>query len=424
MATGDFLWLKTKLAFMAGRNSVAELDSNPNVPSDSLLAGQCVNEAYLDCYSPPPGGKRPGWALQTLGLQYSAPVSATIGVTQGSRTFTGYTPPANTVGSIVNVGGSYYTYAGQVGETGTGTVSPATIVGQTNDVALVNGQQSYAITFNTPFASVPPFFEAQIFMVSSSAEAFFATPDYSTLTASGVTVWLNGIPTAASAGSFIRWNASGPAGVPFSTGAYQFVEPVAEPTGSYSALFYHNSHVLPAADIELQFGPLVLGWGLLRPMNGRVEAVKWRQITYGDFWSPTPFGVGQMTSINWPGGVSQPTGTPIFYYIDNSAMQPAAPTTCRLVIWPLPTQLTTVQYEGWIMPVELSADGDLPIMPANLITRCLLPLCRERWVMNYKKYTGGNQQMIIANADKARAVLWNSSPGQRDRAFRQPLHNC
>lgn len=319
MAIGDFGWLKLQLAFMAGRNTVSELDNNPNVPSDSLLAGQCVNEAYLDCYSPSPGGKRPGWALQEGGCQFVGTVTGSTTVTQGLTTIGALAGVTSVmIGSVINIGAGFYVLA--------------------------------------------------------------------SLTST--------------------------------------VEPIAEATGSQAFTLYHNSYVLPANIIELEYGPLVLGWGLLRPMNGRVEEVKWRQITYGDFWSPTPFGVGQMTSINWPGGVSNPTGTPIFYYINNAVLSPTAAIANRMVIWPLPLQLTTVQFSGWVMPTEMTADADLPILPANLITRCLLPIAREKWSACYKKYTGENQQLLSKQADAAREILWNSSPGQRDRAFRQPLLNC
>jgi len=318
MATGDFGWLQLQLAFMAGRNTVAELDNNPNVPSDSLLAGQCVNEAYFDCYMNP-GGKRPGWALQGAGIQYVAPVSGSVVVTQGLNTFSALAGvTAAMAGSVINIGAGYYTLAS---------------------------------TTST-------------------------------------------------------------------------VEPIAEPSGSQGFTLYHNSYVLPATSVEFEYGPLVLGWGLLRPMNGRVEAVKWRQITYGDFWSPTPFGVGQMTSINWPGGVSNPTGTPIFYYIDDSVLAPGAAIASRIVIWPLPLQLTTVEYRAWVTPTELVNSADLPIMPANLITRCLLPIARERWAKVYKKYTGGNVQFLTEEAQKAKMILESTFTGQRDRPIRMPLHNA
>lgn len=408
MATGDFAWLKLQLANLAGRTTVAQLDF------DASLAGQCINEAYLDCYTNP-DGRRPGWALRSSGLQYTAPATATISVIQGLKTFTGYIPAANKAGSLVLVGSNYYTYAG--------ATVPAAFDGQTASTPLVDGQQSYAIVFPTTFEDLPVFADGIVpLLVGGNGELFSCAIE--SLTTTGMTVWLSGIPSSASAGQSLTWYASG--NVPSSpiSVEYEFVEPIQEATGDYSATFYHNSYVLPVADIELQGGPLVINWGLLRPMNDRIEAAKWRQITYGDFWGPMPFGAGLMTSINWPGGVSAPTGTPIWYYIDNSTLNAAGAIACRMVIWPIPLQLTTVQYQGWVMPTELSLDADLPILPANLTTRVLLPLARERWAMTYKKYTGQNQDYLMREADKARATLNLTSQGQRDRPVRVPLRNC
>ncbi len=75
----------------------------------------------------------------------------------------------------------------------------------TGDVPLVVGQQSYNIVFSPAFAAIPTSFSAQVQMASSGSEIFFVNADVSTLTASGVTVWLSGIPTAASTGSVINW---------------------------------------------------------------------------------------------------------------------------------------------------------------------------------------------------------------------------
>lgn len=86
--------------------------------------------------------------------------------------------------------------------------APAPSVSQNGRIALVAGTQSYAISFAAGFAAAPTFFGANILMVNSSGEAFEVVADLSTLTSSGVTVWLNGVPTAASTGAFITWNAS------------------------------------------------------------------------------------------------------------------------------------------------------------------------------------------------------------------------
>lgn len=89
-----------------------------------------------------------------------------------------------------------------------GGIIPPTDIQQTGLVALVAGTQSYAVVFAPAFASAPSFFGAEIQMPSSSGETFEAVVDRSSLTASGITVWLSGVPTAASAGGKINWIAN------------------------------------------------------------------------------------------------------------------------------------------------------------------------------------------------------------------------
>lgn len=79
---------------------------------------------------------------------------------------------------------------------------------QKGTVNLVAGTQSYAIVFTTPFASAPTFLSGSVQMPSSSGEVFDVAFDLSTLTTTGVTAWLSGIPTAASAGGKINWGAA------------------------------------------------------------------------------------------------------------------------------------------------------------------------------------------------------------------------
>lgn len=417
MATGDFAWLKLQLAYMAGRNSVAELDN------DQYLAGQCVNEALLDMYMGDPvrGTPRPNWALQTEGFRLRSPVTATVGVTQGSNVMTGYTFPTDMVGSTIQIGQLYYQYAG-----------------------LQNGLE----TLTTPFQ---------------------------------------------------------------------------EATGSYPAQMWHDSYPLAVNVAEFEEAPLVLGWGLLRPFNSRAEKLRWQQITFGDFWGPAPYGAGLLTTINWPGGLSYPTGTPLYYLIDNAPLggtagspQPGGgqsqsgtvnlsngatsvavtfpfafgatpvvvpiinapdsggsiisvaidessvtttgftaifagsiPSTGYTMNWiaqgsssgssgsgssfstiktmfsvaPMPTQITTISFKAWVLPTELVADADYPVVPGDLVTRVLLPLCREKWAMIYKKYTGTNMDGLVGSANAARAILRRMNTGQRDKPIRAPLRN-
>jgi hypothetical protein len=84
---------------------------------------------------------------------------------------------------------------------------PATSSLQNGNVAVSSAVQSYAITFSPSFASPPPYFNASLAMASSASESFSCSWDVSTLATSGVTVWLSGLPTAASTGSKIYWEA-------------------------------------------------------------------------------------------------------------------------------------------------------------------------------------------------------------------------
>lgn len=75
---------------------------------------------------------------------------------------------------------------------------------QSGKVALVAGTQNYNIVFSGLIAA-PDFFDATVQMVNNSGEIFTVEADLSTLTSDGVTVWLSGIPTAASTGAYINW---------------------------------------------------------------------------------------------------------------------------------------------------------------------------------------------------------------------------
>lgn len=105
MPAGDFADLQLNLARLSGRPTANDLDD------DLELAKQVINEVYLECYAPI-DGVRPPWARRLFGFAFRAPVEQTIGVTQGSKVFTGYAPNGDSIGSIVKVGEFYYTYAG------------------------------------------------------------------------------------------------------------------------------------------------------------------------------------------------------------------------------------------------------------------------------------------------------------------------
>ncbi len=105
MASGDFLDLQTNLAVLAGRATAAALDE------DLPLCKQCINEALLEVFRPV-DGRAAEWAQNRPVLYFEAPVTISIGLTLGSKVVTGYAFPSSKVGSVVQVGTNYYTYAG------------------------------------------------------------------------------------------------------------------------------------------------------------------------------------------------------------------------------------------------------------------------------------------------------------------------
>ncbi len=82
---------------------------------------------------------------------------------------------------------------------------------QTGSVALVVGQQFYDIVFPTTFGAEPSYFGPSLEMPDDNGEIFDVS--YAELTAVGVRVWLSGVPSASSAGGYIKWLAVGESGV-------------------------------------------------------------------------------------------------------------------------------------------------------------------------------------------------------------------
>lgn len=302
MPSGDFLDLQNNLAILAGRSSAAELDE------DIALCKQVINEALLEVYRPV-DGRAPEWARRTVALNFRAPLDITIGVTQGSVNVTGYNFPADTLGSVVQIGTNFY----RIGHT---------------------------------------------------------------------------------------------------QGNSQFVEPVTEPTGTYQATLFHICHPLPADVSEVIGGVEWQGRGLIAPMTDRETDIGYRSNTIGDY--KPEYGAG------FYGGVyvgsratTYPRGDIMFYYIETDALHTGADVVRRMCIVPMPAESANIVFRAQVFPEELVNDTDRPKIVGDLITRCLLPIAREKWALLYKKYTGQNQSYLVAEADKARRILTLSAKPQK-----------
>lgn len=78
------------------------------------------------------------------------------------------------------------------------------------NIPLVDGQQSYNLVFSQAFSAPPDSLMLTVSLPNSSGEILIANYDQSTLTDTGVTIWLSGVPSSASVGGFINYVAMGP----------------------------------------------------------------------------------------------------------------------------------------------------------------------------------------------------------------------
>jgi len=414
MATGDFAWLKLQLANMVGLSTVAQLDDA------GTFAGQIINEALLDCYQNP-SGARPGFAQQLFGIQLGAPLTGTITVTQGSRIISGYSFPANRIGSTVQVGQSYYTYAGQ------NAASQYTFV---EPVAETSGSYSFTIWHN----SYP--------LDLNIGEVQGAPINLS---------WGPLSPMNSRAEDY-RWRAlvygdfMPPPGGWWGLGQLYWPGGINYPVGV--PMFYRIENG-PLSGVTTNNGPAegVIQSGTVSLSPGDVDV----DVTFGTAYSSPPTVEGDI-EIPTGGYVidSNPVSASITTTGFTSEFAAAIPDTGYTFAWrsqgetevvtsmavatprslfivePMPTAITTIQFTGWLLPAEMVDDDDVPQMPGDLVTRVLLPLCREKWAMLYKKYTGSDRNYagIRQSADNARAILQRMSMGQRDKPIRMNLRNC
>lgn len=395
MASGDFLDLQTNMAILAGRATAADLDE------DLALCKQVINEAQLEVYRPV-DGRAPEWARRTVGLQFRAPLAISINLTQGSRTVTGYEFPTDTLGSVIQVGSNYYRYAGNSGTTGTVLVSGAgtTIV---NAVYVPTVYTSgVATTYTAPNGCTI------IRVLGSSFTWKIRGPDLT------IYYQVENLSEGDSPVDVAYELVTGVADAPTVTDAqgYSLVEPATEATGSYSAILHHCCQPIPTDVSEVVGGIEWQGHGLLSPMTDRETDLGYRSNTRGDYHPD--FGAGYYAGFGLrTSGTGHPTGDPRFYYLESDALLDGATVTRRLCIVPMPTQVATIVFRAQVFPTELSADSDRPKIVGDLVTRCLLPIAREKWGVLYKKYTGKNQQFLVREADKARSILTLSARPQK-----------
>lgn len=397
MASGDFLDLQTNLAILAGRATAAELDE------DLSLCKQVINEALLEVYRPVDDSGAtvvPEWARRTVTLRYRAPEAISIGVTTGSRIVTGYEFPDDCVGSLVQIGSKFYRYAGK-----SQTDIPYLIVSGAG-MESANG-------YYWPMGEFDG--ESAFYLNGDTSGPFVRN-------VSGIYWELNigEIEAYVTAGNNPPWDetwvlseGTGPApSVSRYNYSHYLVEPFNESTGSYTATLHHVSQPLPADVAKPVGGVEWMGHGLLQPMTDRETDVGYRSISRPDYYPD--YGAGFWGSYSrGTRGTAFPSGDLLFYYVETDALMEGAAVLRRMVVVPIPVEAALVSFRAEVIPPELSADTDRPKIVADLVTRCLLPIAREKWGITYKKYTGNNTDALIREANKARAILVGMAKPQK-----------
>lgn len=107
MANKTFLQLQTTLASMWGYEDVAEL-----LDQDLIDIKSWINAALFDCYVPV-DGTRATWPEQYHADILKAPVTVTLGLTNGSKVVTGHAFEDKFAGSFVKIGERFFRYSGK-----------------------------------------------------------------------------------------------------------------------------------------------------------------------------------------------------------------------------------------------------------------------------------------------------------------------
>lgn len=201
-------------------------------------------------------------------------------------------------------------------------------------------------------------------------------------------------------------------------GVASLLEPWDGDSGDYAATVYHNAKTLPWYVIKLAGMPSLIGIGVLSPLPGPDAELTIRSEPAFDFDSrgaSAPFAVSrnlfrQSNFFN--------VGDPRYYYIDQASVGATFTLGNRFHVYPIPERAVTFEVRANVVPNSLTADADVPNMPAQAVDNILLPIAREILALNStnRRYTGPNVAQLTLLADRARNQLRALSRVQQNSA--------
>jgi hypothetical protein len=175
-----------------------------------------------------------------------------------------------------------------------------------------------------------------------------------------------------------------------------------------------NSHRIPAHFVDIDGMPERLGYGLLSPMMGYMDEVRYRSLMSTDFAPKGRFGISKSPRY-LPSGDEYDFGDPIFYYVDSTGFPAQEDIRLRLVVYPLPKSEVVVNLRANVIPPSLTEDDAVPQLPANVVDDVLLPIARCKLAMIDPRYNSQNVKFLVTDMEEARKRLRSLSSSQKHR---------
>jgi hypothetical protein len=110
---------------------------------------------------------------------------------------------------------------------------------------------------------------------------------------------------------------------------------------------------------------------------------------------------------------------PSHYYVDSTLI--AGNPGPRLYILPAPINPVSISLRVNVSPALLVNDDDKPILPADAITDCLLPLARAKYAEISPRYNAKNLQSLRDDRNEAERKLRSFSSVQKGRTMKIKL---
>ena len=209
--------------------------------------------------------------------------------------------------------------------------------------------------------------------------------------------------------------------------ALTFVTPWSGSSGSYSGKIYYSSHELDREVIDVEGAPELVGYGPMSPINSPEAAIRLRGNFSTDF-IPTKL-YGNVPSMTFNKTEIDTEKTPLFYYIDNSFLNPPTSTgnlqsedfmavRPRFNIFPLPSAAIQIRLKANVVPHELTNDDDIARLPGNVVWDILFPIACSKLALSDPRYNGNNREAVMRNAEEARKRLSSLARPQKQKTIR------